>query len=417
VTTFDASAALSVAGKIADRLCDTALRHGGRCTWMGMTQDEVEDWPGAVDFTYSTLGPDLYGGTSGVALFLAEAACRAGNSRWRETALAAIGHALERLDTIPGEQRLGFYAGQVGVAYAAALVGRALERPDLEADARTLVERLGQAQEDDVVADLISGGTGAIPPLLTLAAHLGRPELTEFAMRLGTRTVAAANRDDVGWFWPVSVGGIDASRPLTGLAHGASGIGWSLLELGVRLGAQDMLDAAHEAFRYEDRWFRPREENWPDFREEDGEDAPAAVAWCHGAGGIALTRLRALELGFDGYRESAEAAVRTTRSALADRGAWVDTDFSLCHGRAGLAEVLSYAARVLVEPGAKQLAWEAAAAGAARFADRPDEWPCGVLRGGNPSLMIGLAGIGYFFLGLADPALPSVLLVRPPVAI
>jgi hypothetical protein len=28
--------------------------------------------------------------------------------------------------------------------------------------------------------------------------------------------------------------------------------------------------------------------------------------------------------------------------------------------------------------------------------------------------MIGLAGIWYFFLGLADPALPSVLLVRPP---
>jgi len=28
--------------------------------------------------------------------------------------------------------------------------------------------------------------------------------------------------------------------------------------------------------------------------------------------------------------------------------------------------------------------------------------------------LLGLAGIGYFFLGLADPALPSVLLVRPP---
>ena len=34
--------------------------------------------------------------------------------------------------------------------------------------------------------------------------------------------------------------------------------------------------------------------------------------------------------------------------------------------------------------------------------------------GSNPSLMIGLAGVGYFFLGLADPALPSVLLVTPP---
>jgi hypothetical protein len=28
--------------------------------------------------------------------------------------------------------------------------------------------------------------------------------------------------------------------------------------------------------------------------------------------------------------------------------------------------------------------------------------------------MLGLAGIGWCFLGLADPSLPSVLLVTPP---
>jgi lantibiotic modifying enzyme len=36
-----------------------------------------------------------------------------------------------------------------------------------------------------------------------------------------------------------------------------------------------------------------------------------------------------------------------------------------------------------------------------------------VRRGSNPSLMIGLAGIGYFYLRLADPTLESVLLVHP----
>jgi lantibiotic modifying enzyme len=405
--------ALSVSARIADHLCDTAFRHGDQCTWMGMTQD-AEDGSDQVDFTYGTLGPDLYGGSSGVALFLSEVCRHTGDRRSRDTALAAIAHALDRLDTIPPPARAGFYAGHVGVAYAAGVIGRSLERADLEAQAIAMLDRLAGAADGDVVADLVSGGTGAIAPLLALAVRLDRPALCELAMRLGRRTIAAATRSDDGWSWPVSAGAIEAARPLTGLAHGAAGIGWSLLELGVATGAGEMIEAAHEAFRYENRWFRPAEDNWPDFREEDGDDAPACVAWCHGAPGIGLTRLRAVELGFDAYRADAEAAMRTTRSSLADRDSWIDGDFSLCHGHSGLGEILRYASRVLGHEGAAELAWAAAAAGAARFSDEPASWPCGVRRGSNPSLMIGLAGIGHLFLGLADPALPSVLIVRPP---
>jgi class II lanthipeptide synthase len=411
--TFDAHAALSVAARIADHLCDTAFRHGDRCTWMGMTQD-ADDGSDQVDFTYETLGPDLYGGGSGVALFLSEAWRRTGEPRWRDTALAGIAHALDRLDTIAPQARAGFYTGHVGVAYAAALIGRSLERGDLEAQAIAVLDRLGGASDGDVVVDLLSGSTGAISPLLALAVQLDRPVLCDLAMRLGRRTIATALRGDDGWSWPVSAGAIEAARPLTGLAHGAAGIGWSLLELGNASGADEMIEAAHQVFRYENRWFRPSEDNWPDFREEDGEDAPACVAWCHGAPGIGLTRLRAVELGFDAYRADAEAAIRTTRSSLADRDARIDGDFSLCHGHSGLGEIIRYASRVLGRPELAELVSEAAAAGAARFADEPASWPCGVRRGSNPSLMIGLAGIGYFFLGLADPSLPSVLLVRPP---
>jgi lantibiotic modifying enzyme len=313
---------------------------------------------------------------------------------------------MDRLDTIPPEARAGFYTGEVGIGYAAVRIARALDDPGLEARAGALLDRLDPAMEADTITDPLSGGTGAIAPLLALAVALDRPSLRELALRLGRRTLAAAVRSDDGWSWPAPAG-IEACRPLTGLAHGAAGIGWSLLELGAATGSAEMIDAAQEAFRYEDRWFRPAEDNWPDFREEDGPDAPACVAWCHGAPGIGLSRLRAVELGFDRYRADAEAAIRTTRSTLADQDSWIDGDWSLCHGRAGLAEVLRHA-------GAGAAAWDAAADAAARWAGYPDAWPCGVRRGSNPSLMLGLAGIGWCFLGLADPALPSVLLVTPP---
>lgn len=410
--TFDAPAALAVSARIADHLCETAWRHGGRCTWMGMTQD-ADDGDDEVEFTYGSLGPELYGGTSGVALFLAEAHRRTGDPRWRETALAAIRHALDGAAAIAPAARPGFYAGQVGIAYAAVMVADAVRDAEVHARGIALLDALHGAASGDLVVDHIAGGSGAIAPLLLLAQQLDRPALIELAMRWGQQAIEAATRSDDGWTWPTNRGAIDAARPLTGLAHGAAGIGWSLLELGHAARAPAMIEGAHQAFRYENRWFRPREDNWPDFREEDGDDAPACASWCHGAPGIGLVRLRAVELGSTQYLADASAAIRTTRSALADRDRWIDGDFTLCHGRAGLAEVLRDAVRVLGDAEAEALVWDAAAAGATRFGDAPESWPCGVRRGSNPSLMIGLAGIGHFYLGLADPSLRSVLLVRP----
>jgi hypothetical protein len=46
------------------------------------------------------LGPDLYGGTSGVALFLAEASARLDDDSLRATALGAIRLALDQADRV-----------------------------------------------------------------------------------------------------------------------------------------------------------------------------------------------------------------------------------------------------------------------------------------------------------------------------
>jgi lantibiotic modifying enzyme len=45
-----------------------------------------------------------------------------------------------------------------------------------------------------------------------------------------------------------------------------------------------------------------------------------------------------------------------------------------------------------------------------RYARTGVSWPCGTHSGETPNLMLGLAGIGYFYLRLAVPQVPSVLL-------
>ena len=50
--------------------------------------------------TVTALGPELYDGTSGVALFLAQLFARTGNLEFRHTALGAITRALRQLDRL-----------------------------------------------------------------------------------------------------------------------------------------------------------------------------------------------------------------------------------------------------------------------------------------------------------------------------
>ena len=71
-----------------------------------------------------------------------------------------------------------------------------------------------------------------------------------------------------------------------------------------------------------DRFFNSDVGNWPDFREESqrpNRKSPPSYKtfWCHGAPGIALSRLRAYQItGNEVYKEEAEIALNTTRAAV-----------------------------------------------------------------------------------------------------
>ena len=76
------------------------------------------------------------------------------------------------------------------------------------------------------------------------------------------------------------------------------------------------------AFAYERAHFDASEGNWPDLRDEPGGTRRGQrymTAWCHGAPGIALSRLRAYELlGDETCKDEAITALQTTRK-------WIET--------------------------------------------------------------------------------------------
>jgi lantibiotic modifying enzyme len=133
--------------------------------------------------------------------------------------------------------------------------------------------------------------------------------------------------------------------------------------------------------------------------------------WCHGAPGIALSRLRAAELlGDDALRSEALVALATTRETIVEAVETGIGNFSLCHGIAGNADVLLEGSRSgLGETDDLDLLAAVAELGAERYARPAAAWPCGTHAAETPSLMLGLAGIGHFYLRLADPTVPSVL--------
>jgi lantibiotic biosynthesis protein len=398
-------AALETAARLGATIASDAIWYDGRCNWVGGDVEERPPGSGVVLTSFVALGGDLYGGTAGVGLFLAELATATADEHLRRTALGASAHALARSDELP----IGLYAGRLGTALAAARAARLLGAEELREGAARLLDvpRSWWRGSDDF--DLISGAAGSIVALLALAPLLDRPDLLERAAALGEGLVGSARRSERGWSWPSPT--TPGAHDLTGLSHGAAGAAYALLELHAATGDESFRAAADHAFAYERSWFDPEHENWPDLREErravSGRRPLTYTAlWCHGAAGIALTRLRASKLlRHEPYRDEAAVAVRTTarlvESWLASGG-----NFSLCHGLAGNAEVL-------LEGGETELAHRIALEGIERYGNGGLPWPCGAADGQTPSLFLGLAGIGRFYLRLFDQALPSILLIRP----
>ncbi len=166
----DWAGCLEVAILLGRRIDDQAIWHEGRCAWVGATPEEGRS--GETVTSYATLGPDLYGGSGGIAIFLAELASATGDGRFRRTAKGAIAHALARASELPANLDRSLYSGRLGITVAAAAVGTALgDAEPLDAASRLIAEPPRPMARD--AFDIMSGRAGAIYGLLWLSSILG----------------------------------------------------------------------------------------------------------------------------------------------------------------------------------------------------------------------------------------------------
>lgn len=379
---------LDAASAIGRQIVQEAVWHDGRCTWMGATADPKQPWR----LKYRALGPRVYEGAGGVALFLAQLSTVTGDAPARRTAVGALRHALERAPSLPPADRDGLYAGLVGVALASARAAAWLDEPELDAAARALLAGTALPDGPRRCPDVMMGAAGAVLGLLALARAWDDSEPAERAIATGDALLGRASAGRHGWSW--------GRRQVCGLAHGAGGIGWALLELFAATGDERYRAAASGAFAYERSWLDAGSGTWPDLRIAGGRRAapprvrsPVVGTWCRGEAGIAQTRARA---GGAAERRDREVALATTRRHVARLLDGEIEDFSLCHGAAGSADVLGAATRL------GEVALERHAGGRA-------PWPCGVPGGSTPGLFLGTSGIGWWLLRLHDGRVPSPL--------
>lgn len=392
--------ALAKAVEAADHLLDRAHRGPADLAWIG------PNWVPPGRWVPAELGPDLYSGTAGITLFLHHLARLTGEPAHRRAALAA-GATLRRQIRRRADRLTGGTSGAGGILYT--LAHLTAHRPDAELDAlaATVVARVAATAGGDDSYDVIGGCAGTIAGLAAWAALRPGAAVTDALARCADRLVDSAVPQPAGGVgWVPRALAETVKRPLAGFAHGASGIAWALGRAGTVLGDERLPTLARAALDYEHTLFDADAGNWRDVRMDGSPDGPShPVYWCHGAAGIALARIELCALLDDVTRLPEE---RATALATVVRDGF-GGNFSLCHGDLGNADVLLLAG---------EAARDAALRHAAVILDGLEErgWVCGMPRGvHSPSLMVGVAGIGFGLLRLAAPdRVPSVLALQPP---
>jgi type 2 lantibiotic biosynthesis protein LanM len=398
---------VTAARALGDRLSTLAVHGEDDVTWIGLNY--MNEGNAAV----KPLDRDLYDGISGVALFLAYLGAMTGEGRFTTLAQRAMTNVLRGIEGDRSGSRstlplTGAFCGWGGVIYTLTHLSSLWAKPALVDEAEKLVGLLPALIDQLEELDIIGGAAGCIGALLALYRAAPSDRTLAAAVRCGNRL-----RD-----------GIQLNKQaelLTGFSHGAAGMAWALLELASVAGEERFRGTALELIEWERSLFNTEKKNWPDLRDRQSPGLPAGpsgtgepgfcVAWCHGAPGIGLARLRSLPHLDDAQtRAEIDAALETTLTQ------GFGLNHSLCHGDLGNIELLVYASRRL-DP-----RWEVEAGRlASTILDgiQARGWLCGVpLEVETPGLMTGLAGIGYELLRLADPIrVPSVLALEGPTLV
>lgn len=378
------------ANAVADLLVAEALEDpAGPPTWLTVAL--------LADATRVQLGlipPGLYDGRAGIAAFLYDC----GRHELADAVLEPVSERLDDGDRSAVRRYLsGVGLGLSGIGGVLRLFRYRAEEDGAESSWRERTARVIAALSEDVIeaepaTDLLSGIAGLAAPIA--AFHRYAPSVTsERLLRTVGRSIIDRQHDDGGWL-------LAPGQPaLLGLSHGASGIAVALAEIATALGDERFVAAASRAVRFEASRYDAEARNWPDLRRGlKQSDRLAMRSWCHGSVGVALSRIRLLEL-LDGQGDSSDWRTQLTLAVEGSLGGPLTPVDHLCCGNMGRALVLMLAGQVTGDDEWKACGVRLATTVAARAERRPDRFRLLLGIDGTsglrlPGLMTGITGIG-----------------------
>lgn len=400
---------LNTAFDIGTRLVENAIWDANRCNWIG---DALIFGQKGIEIVKKSCDIDVYNGTSGIALFLGKLYQISKDEVILETLNGVITQIITTIDKIHPYKNYGFYEGGIGIAITLIKLGTSMDRPDCINKGMDLIHQIGQNDIGQHEVDIMNGIAGSISGLIPLYRKNTSPEILQLLIKCGAHLLTHAIKEDTHWSWS----SLKDQEGLTGFSHGAAGISLALLELYSLTNDPTYLEGGMKGFNFERMHFNAQLGNWQDLRKyntgKNDSDVPVyGESWCHGAPGIALTRLRAFELtGNPQFREEAEIALNTTYQktmALLSQSQ-MPVNYSLCHGLAGNGDILLEGGTRLNNPHLVQAAHSIGVWGVERFRKTNSAWPSGIIDISGkhrdktiaPGLMQGFSGTGYFYLRL-----------------
>lgn len=414
---------LNEAIRIGDELIQLSQHSSYGVYWNCLKADENRE------FTIQVTN-NLYNGGSGIALFLIELFKHTGEQRFVEVAEKALIH-ISRTYNSETAGGAAFYTGDLGVSYAwlqlHKISGLIIHKEECIQFALSAISQIDSLPIDD----FITGRAGTITGLLLLHSELGERFLIDAAIQSLQRLLKGANVAKRGLYWDKSFHQIAG---LCGLSHGAGGVGISFLQAANYLNEPALFEPASLAFQYENTHFSAEHNNWMDLRKSSRTDSEFKTAqdawnqgnlnyfrtandmnaWCHGAAGVGLTRLLALNILEDGYlRTDLDNAIQKVFATDIDQAPPYPT-FNLCHGTGGNLDLII---ELNTDNGKYQEILEHIALKAIEQKQEAGLYYSGYgsYELSDPSLFIGDAGIGYFYLRVLDPGkTQSILLPKLP---
>ncbi|NQX37461.1 Lanthionine synthetase C-like protein [Pedobacter steynii] len=364
---------------------------------------------------------DIFNGSSGIALYFMALFEYSGRKEDLKTAEDIIRKALKSEEVLKARS-FGFYTGISGVMYACI---RLYELSGKKSYLNTAF-RLIRINEENIInntvkADFLSGYSGSLFVITLLYHHLQSDVILTMIRQMITRVITEARISETGlkWDYDRSKSAFDS---LTGFSHGASGIAYSLMQVGNYFKNEGLIHLAEQALLYEMQYFHEESDNWLDLRLGSYRlslpdahrwdlnlflpEMRKVNSWAHGAAGIGLARLYAWQItGNPMYLDQCKTALNR---CLSDIEKMDRTDFSLCSGYAGMIPFLLKFQELRGYDFNEQL--YAVARQAKHLYEQKNSYNSYVSSGPfDYGLLSGKAGIGYMLLQLLNPEMTSAV--------